>query len=605
MSETLQYAENKSGRSGRSGQGTVDGGFIDPTTEKAKSGRSGQVGSGQVQLPNGYHKNAEGLWYIEDPEKPEEKIWLGAPIYFQAMTRNGDSEAWGLLIGWHDPDGKLHWWAMPYAMLNDTRQSWRAELASGGWRGATGQKAKALLGQLLASVVVHDRARCVDRAGWHESAYVRPDAVFGQGEERLVLQATMAANPFTQAGTLEAWNATIGAWARGNRLLMFGISAALSGYLLDLAGLDSGGFHFWGHSSTGKTTIMRAARSVDGGPSGVRTWRSTSNGLEGTCALHNDACLCLDELGQAPARTIGESIYMVANGQSKNRMNGDGSARPLKAWRLLLLSNGEMTIADKVREDGQQVRAGQEVRIVDLSADAGAGFGAWEALHGYDTPGQFSDAIKGACAANYGTLGRAYIDALTRSREELNLVQDLAAVVSAWTPPGSSGQVRRVIDRFALAGLAGELAVGFGLMPWAEGEALAAARQCLASWLEGRGSTGDQEDRRAVDTVRAFIARYGSSRFQNIDPGTPERILDRAGFRRTLNGQEQFLFTSDQFKAVLGGLNHATAAKALDRAGLLHRNDGKNLTVRVPLPDLGKVRVYAVTMPDDEGGQPC
>ena len=603
MSETLQYAENKSGRSGRSGQGTVDAGFIGPTTEKAKSGRSGQV-----IMPENYYVNAEGLWFIEkptDPDKPETKIWLGAPLHFQAMTRNGDSEAWGLLIGWHDPDGKLHWWAMPYAMLNDTRQSWRAELASGGWRGATGQKAKALLGQLLASVVVHDRARCVDRAGWHGAAYVRPDAVIGQGEERLVLQATMAANPFTQAGTLEDWNATIGTWARGNRLLMFGISAALSGFLLDLAGLDSGGFHFWGHSSTGKTTIMRGAWSVHGAPSGVRTWRSTSNGLEGTCALHNDACLCLDELGQAPAKTIGESIYMIANGQSKNRMNGDGSTRPLKAWRLPLLSNGEMTIADKVREDGQQVRAGQEVRIVDLSADAGAGMGAWQDLHGHDTPGQFSDAIKAACAANYGTLSGAYIDALTRSRGELNLAQDLAAVVSAWTPPGSSGQVRRVIDRFALAGVAGELAVDFGLVPWAEGEALAAARQCLESWLEGRGSTGDQEDRRAVDTVRAFIARFGSSRFQSIDPGTPERILDRAGFRRTLNGQDQFLFTGDQLKTVLGGLNQTTAAKALDRAGLLHRNDGKNLTVRVDLPDLGKVRVYAVTMPVDEGGASC
>jgi len=601
----MQGSEIQSGRSGQSGQVKVDGGFIDPTIEKLKSGRSGQVGSGQVILPKGYGLNAEGIYFIENPDKPDEKIWLGAPIYFQAMTRNGDSEAWGLLIGWKDPDGILHWWAMPYSVLTDARQSWRAELASGGWRGATSQKAKALLGQLLASVVVQDRARCVDRGGWHGNAYVRPGAVFGQGEERLVLQVTTGANPFTQAGTLEAWNATIGTWAKGNRLLMFGISAALSGFLLDLAGLDSGGFHFWGHSSTGKTTIMRAARSVDGGPAGVRTWRSTSNGLEGVSALYNDACLCLDELGQAPARTIGEFIYMVCNGQSKNRMNGDGSARAPKTWRLLLLSNGEMTIADKVREDGQQVRAGQEVRIVDLSADAGAGMGAWQDLHRHETPGQFSDAIKAACAASYGTLGRAYIEALTRSREELNLAQDLAAVVSAWTPAGSSGQVRRVIDRFALAGVAGELAVGFGLVPWAEGEPMAAARQCLDSWLEGRGSTGDQEDRRAVDTVRAFIARYGSSRFHNIDLGAPERILDRAGFRRTLNGQEQFLFTGDQFKAVLGGLNQATAAKALDRAGLLHRNDGKNLTVRVPLPDLGKVRVYAVTMPDDEGGQPC
>ena len=602
----LQCTENKSPKSGNEGQATDGGGSGVGDFEKHKSDRPKK--SVTVRLPEGYALNAEGLWFIEktsDPDKPGEKIWLGPPLHFLARTRNSDSEAWGLLLAWHDPDARPHRWAMPASVLYDTRQSWRADLASGGWAGAPGQKAKALLGQLLTMISVQERARCVDRTGWHENAFVLPDVVLGQGEERLVLQASMTMNPFTQAGTLEDWSATIGAWARGNRLLMFGISAALSGFLLELAGMDSGGFHFWGHSSTGKTTIMRAAWSVYGGPSGVRTWRSTSNGLEGTCALHNDACLCLDELGQAPAKTIGESIYMIANGQSKNRMNGDGSTRTPKAWRVLLLSNGEMTIGDKVREDGQQVRAGQEVRIIDLAADAGAAMGAWEDLHGHDTPGQFSDAIKAACASNYGTLGLAYIEALVRVRGDLNLSQGLADTVADWTPLGASGQVRRVIDRFALAGLAGELAVGFGLVPWSEGEPMAAAFACLKSWLEGRGSTGDQEDRRAVDTVRAFIARYGSSRFQNIDLAAPERILDRAGFRRTLNGLDQFLFTSDQFKAVLGGLNHSTAARALDRAGLLHRNDGKNLTVWVPLPDLGRVRVYAVTMPDDEWGQAC
>ena len=494
---------------------------------------------------------------------------------------------------------------MPYAMLNDARQGWRSELASGGWIGATSQKARGLLAQLLASVEVKDRARCVDRTGWHGSAYVLPDAVIGQGDERLVLQASLAANPFTQAGMLADWNATVGAWARGNRLLMFGISAALSGFLLDMAGMDSGGFHFQGHSSTGKTTVMRGAWSVHGSHSGVRTWRGTSNGLEAISAQHNDACLCLDELGQAPSRTVGELIYMLFNGQSKNRMHGDGSARVLRSWRYILLSNGEMSVSDKLREDGQQVRAGQEVRIVDLSADAGAGMGAWGDLHGHDTPGQFSDAIKAACAANYGTLGRAYIEALIQRRDELNLTKVVSAVVSAWTPPTASGQVRRVVQRFALAGVAGELAVGFGLVPWLEGEALDAAKQCLDSWLEGRGGAGDQEDRRAVDTVRSFVARYGSSRFQNIDPGQQERILDRAGFRRTVDGEVQFLFTTDQFKAVLGGLNPPTAAKALDRAGMLHKNEAKGLRCKVTLPDLGRVYVYAATMPADDGGQPC
>jgi hypothetical protein len=56
---------------------------------------------------------------------------------------------------------------------------------------------------------------------------------------------------------------------------------------------------------------------------------------------------------------------------------------------------------------------------------------------------------------------------------------------------------------------------------------------------------------------------------------------------------------------MLGGLNVTTAARALDRAGMLFRNDGNNLTVRVKLPDLGKPRVYAVVLSDDDGGQSC
>ena len=601
----LQCTENKSVLSVNEGQATDGGASGETDIEKRKSVLSKK--SVSVRLPEGYALNAEGLWFVEkssDPTKPGDKIWLGPPLHVLARTRNSDSEAWGLLLAWHDPDARPHRWAMPASVLYDTRQSWRADLASGGWAGAPGQKAKALLGQLLTMISVQERARCVDRTGWHENAFVLPDVVLGQGEERLVLQASMTMNPFTQAGTLEDWSATIGAWARGNRLLMFGISAALSGFLLELAGMDSGGFHFWGKSSTGKTTVMRAAWSVCGGPSGVRTWRSTSNALEGISALHNDACLCLDEIGQAPARTVGESAYMIANGQGKSRSQVDGSARNIRSWRCALLSNGEPTLADKMREDGQQVRAGQEVRIIDVPADAGAGLGAWQDLHGHDTPGQFSDAIKAACASNYGTLSRAFIDELIRRRDELKLRQGLDEVVSAWMPSGSSGQVRRVVARFALTGLAGEYAALFGLVPWAEGEALNAAKQCLEVWLDGRGDSGDQEDSSAVEMVWSFIGRFGGSRFQNIDTEVQERIPDRAGFRRKVGEQVQFLFTKEQFRAMLTGLNPTMAAKALARAGLLRRND-RNLTIQVTLPDLGKVRVYAVTLPDDDGGQPC
>ncbi|WP_457589305.1 DUF927 domain-containing protein, partial [Legionella pneumophila] len=48
-----------------------------------------------------------------------------------------------------------------------------------------------------------------------------------------------------------------------------------------------------------------------------RLWRSTTNGLEGLAALHNDGLLILDELSQMDPREAGEAAYLLANGQGK------------------------------------------------------------------------------------------------------------------------------------------------------------------------------------------------------------------------------------------------------------------------------------------------
>src|SRR5262249_10783358 len=140
-----------------------------------------------------------------------------------------------------------------------------------------------------------------------------------------------------------------------------------------------------------KTTALHVAGSVWGGgtvASGyVRSWRATANGLEGVALGHCDTLLCLDELSQLAAREAGEVAYMLANGAGKSRSSRDGSARRAARWRALFLSSGEFGLADKVAEDGRgrKLAAGQQVRIVDLSADAGAGMGMFEELHGLST----------------------------------------------------------------------------------------------------------------------------------------------------------------------------------------------------------------------------
>lgn len=130
--------------------------------------------------------------------------------------------------------------------------------------------------------------------------------------------------------------------ASGNSRLVFAIATAFAPSLAKLAGEDSGGFHFRGASSSGKSTALKVAASVWGNlKSYCRLWRSTSNGLEGLAALHNDGLLIFDELSQIDPREAGEAAYLLANGQGKTRASKTGAAKQSASWSLIFLSAGE------------------------------------------------------------------------------------------------------------------------------------------------------------------------------------------------------------------------------------------------------------------------
>src|SRR5262249_48019695 len=74
---------------------------------------------------------------------------------------------------------------------------------------------------------------------------------------------------------------------------------------------------------------------------------------------------------------------------------------------------------------------------------------------------------------------------------------------------GADGQVQRVARTFGLLAAAGELAIGYCLFPWPEGEAVRAASRCFADWLSDRGGTGAAEIAGAISHLRATIERHG------------------------------------------------------------------------------------------------
>ena len=532
------------------------------------------------RLPDGFQVRDTGIYYrVEDSQGNISWEWVCSPLRVLALTRNGEGREWGRLIEVVDPDGQAHRWAMPMEALAGSGEECRRELLSMGLRLAPG-KGPARLHTLLSLCRPSARARCVSRIGWHGRRFVLPDVVYGvEAGESVLLQAERAENPFRAMGTLSEWQEAIGLFCVGNSRLVLSVSAALAAPLLYLAGAESGGLHLVGGSSQGKTTALVVAGSVCGG-GGVRgyilQWRATANGLEGVAAAHCDALVCLDELAQVTPQAAGEAAYMLTNGTGKTRASRQGTARKPAEWRVLFLSTGEITLGDKIREDGKsRAMAGQLVRVVDIDADAGVGLGIFEDLHGFPDGAAFSNHLNKASKRAYGVALRAFLEKLTSDIDEVSRV--VPALIKTFTaehcPAGADGQVKRVCNRFALVAAGGECGAAYGVLPWPKGEATQAAARCFRDWLAMRGGTGASEIQAGLAQVRAFFQAHGSSRFETWgDRADESKTINRAGFRRKdeLTSAWEYFVPPAAFKAEIArGHDTKRLVKELVERGLV------------------------------------
>jgi len=489
-------------------------------------GGAADQGGPESPLRDRFRIDETGVWYTppcdEEGNQPPD-VWVCAPLHIVAATSDVDQRNHGHLLEFNDRHGHAKQWAMPLELLEEQKE-YRKVLRSQGLK--INSQALKHLQTYLDACDAEARARCVDRVGWYGAAYVLPDTTLGDtSEERLVLQTLdRHSEGYRLAGTLEGWQSEIAARCIGNSRLLVAVSTGFAAPLLEPLGEESGGLHFRGNSSEGKTTTLYIAATVWGEPTRLERWRTTANALEGVALAHNDNLLCLDELKELDPREAGGVAYMLANGAGKRRGQPHGGTRPRLTWRLLFLSTGEMNLAQHIAEAGQRIQAGQEVRLVDVPADAGASFGLFEDLHGAQSSKAFADQLREATTRNYGHAGRAFVAALSQDRvgnaAAAQLLRD--GFVAQQVPAGASGQVYRVATRFGLISAAGELATAAGITGWPEGAALTAAARCFQDWLRQRGGVGKAEEAHALQQVRLFFERYGEARFKPM----PEAFFD-------------------------------------------------------------------------------
>jgi putative DNA primase/helicase len=295
--------------------------------------------------------------------------------------------------------------------------------------------------------------------------------------------------------------------------------------------------------------------------------------------LHTDALCVLDELGVVEAKEAAMAIYQLAGGTGKGRLKRDSTLRPSLTWRLMMLSTGELRMADKLIEGNQRARAGQEVRLIDIPADAGAGFGVFGHAGPDDDTKKLADTLKGAARTSYGTAGPEFVRRLIANGIDQStdaIKETIKAFQKQYAPPDADGQVLRVCDHFGLVAAAGELARELGVVHWKKGAAMEAAGQCFADWFENRGGAEAGEVQAVIAQVRLFVEQHGDSRFEPTDKSSERPVNKRAGWYKGEGEHREWLIPPETWKAeVARGHDPQFAARVLSGRGMLiSGNDG-------------------------------
>ena len=468
----------------------------------------------------------------KDPETGEDSAGL-ALVRLPRSTcwptrRDGENREWGRYLAIHDGDGKVHHFAMPMAMMAGDGAEYRRELLRHGFVLAPGKTAREQLDIYLSMWRPKRRVRCVDRIGWHGPRFVLPDRTFGPGGETVVLQAEQAGEVHgrRQPRGLEAARGGPGRRQQPPRLRPF--RQLRRAAAAPRRGQESGGFHFKGGSSIGKTSALHAARSTWGCALG--SWRTTDNAAEATAAGACDTLHLLDEVSQADApRGRRHGLHARQRHREEPRHPHRRGAR----GRDLAHPVPEHRRAEPRRQDrrGRQARPRRPVGARDRHPGRRRQ-GPGPVRHAARLR-QRRRAGRPPAPVRRGPLGarRPRVPGADHRgpgrhrRDPARVHGDLAG--GARCQPQADGQVGRVAARFALVAAAGELATALGILPWPEGEASAAAARCFNDWLAARGDSGPEEIASGIRQVRAFLELHGSSRFEEAWPRTHAADISR------------------------------------------------------------------------------
>ena len=546
------------------------------------------------------HIMDNGLYLIkekigEDGEVNQTRTFISHSIIILGEARSPNNDNWKRVIQFYDKDNTLHRLLIPYEHFMGEAQEALKIIANHGLMPPRQAYKKNVFINYIQDYPIEQRFRCVERAGWHGYCFATPNKTYGNSEDEELLFHTDGKSPYTVSGSFEQWQ-ELSQIIEPHSLAVLAFSCAFSGQLVTPLDIESGGFHIYGTSTDGKSTITKASCSVWGNPKHIsKSWRTTDNALENEAELRNDSFLNLDELRQATPKAVSDIVYMLTGGQGKARSTKAGKNKDSKQFGLMYTSTGEITLEDHLRRGNIELDAGLLLRFAHLSSDAEKGYGVFECINYGSNSSELGNRINELASKHYGYAGIKWLEYLTSDKDAV--MQQAKKLLDSFVKQhtqAKNGQANRVLRRFALVAVAGELATLAGITGWQQGRALEAVAQCFNNWLDSLGSGENMEETRILEHIKAFFEANGTSRFQELTAigqkdgkVIQQCIHNRVGYYDP--HQKVYLVYPTMFKNEMCiGMNELNVKKVLVKHGWIEEfiEGGKRLYAKKTSSDL-------------------
>jgi putative DNA primase/helicase len=525
-----------------------------------------------------YHISTTGI--AHKPAVGQKAIPFCSLFRVKAMVRTPKSKLWSRVIELIDPDGELVECIISAGTITGKPRDAVSRLADYGLQVYNDHNVRDISHILNNWPVPKDsRLTLIDKVGWtaDRHAFILPSGrvMTRKGAPQ---KYQYGGDKFgEELGSLTEWREGIASLANGNINLVFGIALGFSTALISFTQLNTLVFHIFGKTSQGKTLVLRVALSVwPKVADEVNTWTGTGNGLEGEILKSNNILLGLDELRADSTPELPEVAYRFSNKSGKSRAKVDGKAQDRETQKTNVISSGEYSFMETLKQLGATPTGGQRVRMLDIPAKGK--YGIFDDLHGSPTPDAFVTQLENTLSDVSGPPSTAFIERLLEMpQDELQKAldveraahtQDLNEYLGIVSGDSETSEIRRVIRSYALISVAGEWATRWGLTGWEPGTASAAVKEVAYRWLEEyQKMPSDQTEE--LERVRDYILdneeRFIDLACEKIAPND-----DTPGYK---DEQSFYILTQTFLKLTK---DKKKALSALSKAGYLEKGGERN-----------------------------